>query len=101
MKPQDPAFKLAVLHTTTHIHRDPLTGLITTPTSSDIPASYEEEAATDEPKPKINRPLRTAYVLHRAKDGFAGRGNTVASYTELNRQVRIPISDPPYSMNNP
>ncbi|KAF8602544.1 nucleotide-diphospho-sugar transferase [Ceratobasidium sp. AG-I] len=87
LKPQDPAFKLAVLHTTTHIHRDPLTGLITTPTSPDIPASYEEEVPRDEPKTKTNRPLRTAYVLHRAKDGFAGRGNTVASYTELNRQA--------------
>ncbi|CAE6491290.1 unnamed protein product [Rhizoctonia solani] len=87
LKAQDPAFKLAVLHATTHVHRDPLTGLITTsPISPEIPQPYDEEGRQEVPNP-TNRPLRTAHVVHRAKDGFAGRGNTVAGYMELNRQV--------------
>ncbi|KAG8733352.1 hypothetical protein FRC11_006956 [Ceratobasidium sp. 423] len=87
LKPQDPAFKLAVLHATTHVHRDPLIGSITTsPTSPEVPQPYDEEATREAPK-STNKPLRTAYIVHRTKDGFAGRGNTVAGYMELNRQV--------------
>ncbi|QRV79833.1 translation initiation factor eIF-2B gamma subunit [Ceratobasidium sp. AG-Ba] len=89
--PKDPAFRLAVLHTTMHVHRDPLTGMITTaPTSPDMHTPYEDEAEAKEEgeaKVKIGRPLRTAYVVHRAKNGFAARGNTIAGYMELNRQA--------------
>ncbi|KAH7339991.1 nucleotide-diphospho-sugar transferase [Rhizoctonia solani] len=88
LKPQDPAFELAVLHATTHVHRDSLTGMIvTSPTSTEIPQPYDEEVSREVSKSTNSKPLRTAYVVHRAKDGFAGRGNTVAGYMELNRQV--------------
>ncbi|QRV94463.1 translation initiation factor eIF-2B gamma subunit [Ceratobasidium sp. AG-Ba] len=89
--PKDPAFRLAVLHATMHVHRDPLTGMITTaPTSPDMHTPYEDEAEAKEEgeaKVKIGRPLRTAYVVHRAKNGFAARGNTISGYMELNRQA--------------
>ncbi|KAG8704030.1 hypothetical protein FRC08_002489 [Ceratobasidium sp. 394] len=88
LKPQDPALRLAVLHTTTHVHRDPLTGMITNaPTSPEIPTPYDDDHTTEDGKTKVGKPLRTAYVVHRAKDGFAGRGNTIPGYVELNRQA--------------
>ncbi|KDN37333.1 hypothetical protein RSAG8_10221, partial [Rhizoctonia solani AG-8 WAC10335] len=88
LKPQDPAFKLAVIHATTHVHRDPLTGMATTSrTSPEIPQPYDDEANREVSKSTDGRPLRPAYVVHHAKDGFAGRGNTLAGYMELNRQV--------------
>jgi hypothetical protein len=78
-----------MLHATTHVQRDPLTGMITTsPTSSEIPQPYDEEFTQEVPKSTGSKPLRTAYVVHRAKDGFSGRGNTISGYMELNRQVR-------------
>ncbi|KAG8713121.1 hypothetical protein FRC09_019068 [Ceratobasidium sp. 395] len=87
LKPQDPYLRLAVLHTTAYIHRDPLTGAITNaPTSPEMPTPYEDDPSTKD-KAQVGRPLRTAYVAHRAKDGFAGRGNTVPGYMELNRQA--------------
>ncbi|KAG8700546.1 hypothetical protein FRC09_005893 [Ceratobasidium sp. 395] len=87
LKPQDPYLRLAVLHTTAYIHRDPLTGAITNaPTSPEMPTPYEDDPSTKD-KAQIGRPLRTAYVVHRAKDGFAGRGNTVPGYMDLNRQA--------------
>ncbi|KAG8741172.1 hypothetical protein FRC10_003217 [Ceratobasidium sp. 414] len=87
LKPQDPTLRLAVLHTTTHIHRDPITGMITNaPTSPEIPTPYDDDH-TEEGKAQVGKPLRTAYVVHRAKDGFAGRGNTIPGYMELNRQA--------------
>ncbi|KAB5591291.1 UDP-3-O-[3-hydroxymyristoyl] glucosamine N-acyltransferase [Ceratobasidium theobromae] len=92
LKPEDPALKLAILHTTTHVHRDPLTGMVSAAqASSEMPQSFDEEA-TREIKPTLNRPLRTAFVVHRAKDGFAGRGNTIGSYMELNRQLLAQIA---------
>ncbi|KAG8782483.1 hypothetical protein FRC12_020773 [Ceratobasidium sp. 428] len=87
LKPQDPYLRLAVLHTTAYIHRDPLTGAITNaPTSPEMPTPYEDDPSTKD-KAQVGRPLRTAYVVHCAKDGFAGRGNTVSGYMELNRQA--------------
>ncbi|CAE6360565.1 unnamed protein product [Rhizoctonia solani] len=87
LKPQDPALKLAVLHATTHVHRDPSTGIIiTAPSLPEVPQPYDDEA-TRGVSQSANRPLRTAYVVHHAKDGFTGRGSTLAGYMELNRQV--------------
>ncbi|KAL5631137.1 hypothetical protein ACGC1H_006840 [Rhizoctonia solani] len=88
LKHQDPAFKLAVLHTTSHVHRDPLTGMIaTSPSLPEIPQPYDDEVTRQVSQSTNSRPLRTAYVVHHAKDGFAGRGNTLAGYMELNRQT--------------
>jgi hypothetical protein len=33
--------------------------------------------------------VRCGVTLHRMKDGYAGRANTVGAYFELNRQVPI------------
>ncbi|CAE6345581.1 unnamed protein product [Rhizoctonia solani] len=88
LKHHDPAFKLAVLHATTHVHRDPLTGMITTsPSLPEIPQPYDDEVTRQVSQSTNSRPLRTAYVVHHAKDGFVGRGNTLAGYMELNRQA--------------
>ncbi|CEL62112.1 putative translation initiation factor eIF-2B subunit gamma OS=Schizosaccharomyces pombe (strain 972 / ATCC 24843) GN=tif223 PE=1 SV=2 [Rhizoctonia solani AG-1 IB] len=101
LKPQDPAFKLAMLHATTHVQRDPLTGMITTsPTSSEIPQPYDEEFTQEVPKSTGSKPLRTAYVVHRAKDGFSGRGNTISGYMELNRQVLSQLASKANSTRN-
>ncbi|CAE6352747.1 unnamed protein product [Rhizoctonia solani] len=93
LKPQDPVFRLAMLHATTHVQRDPLTGMITTsPASPEIPQPYDEEFNQEVPRPTGGKPLRTAYVVHRAKDGFSGRGNTISGYMELNHQVLTQIA---------
>ncbi|KAF8684073.1 Nucleotidyl transferase [Rhizoctonia solani] len=98
LKPQDPVLKLAMLHATTHVERDLVTGMIiTSPTSSEIPQPYDEEVTPEVPKSTGSKPLRTAYVLHRAKDGFSGRGNTIPGYMELNRQVLAQITSKSHS----
>ncbi|QRW21840.1 translation initiation factor eIF-2B gamma subunit [Rhizoctonia solani] len=98
LKPQDPVLKLAMLHATTHVERDLVTGMIiTSPTSSEIPQPYDEEVTPEVPKSMGSKPLRTAYVLHRAKDGFSGRGNTIPGYMELNRQVLAQITSKSHS----
>ncbi|CAE6462552.1 unnamed protein product [Rhizoctonia solani] len=98
LKPQDPAFKLAMLHATTHVHRDPLTGMIiTSPISTEIPQPYDGEVTQKVSKTANTKPLRTAYVVHRTKDGFAGRGNTVSGYMELNRQVLAQLASKNHS----
>ncbi|KAJ1304956.1 hypothetical protein OPQ81_006088 [Rhizoctonia solani] len=97
LKPHDPAFKLAVLHATTHVHRDPWRGMITTsPAPPEMPQTYDD-VTREIPKSTDGRPLRTVYVVHHAKDGFAGRGNTVAGYMELNRQVLAQLASKHHS----
>lgn len=80
----------SVAHSTTNdsdLFKSPqhsIDGRATSPPGSDDdhPTNELEEDPTD---PKL---LTIGVTLHRMKDGYAGRANTIGSFFELNRQVR-------------
>ncbi|CAE6479701.1 unnamed protein product [Rhizoctonia solani] len=99
LKPKEPAFKLAVVHTTTHLHRDLSTGMAAaSSTSPEVPQPYDDDTTREVRQSVEIRPLRLAYIVHEPKDGFAGRGNTVAGYMELNRQVLVQLASKHHSI---
>lgn len=53
------------------------------------PHSASNHAAKEDVQEGLVDPnsLRCGVTLHRMKDGYAGRANTVGAYFELNRQV--------------
>lgn len=49
-----------------------------------------KDAGDDSEDDRVDpKKLRCGVALHRTKDGYAGRANTIGGYFELNRQVRL------------
>lgn len=78
-----PNLTVALAHSTLRIHLSNATrigALISAPASPD---------EGDEDRRTTPASLRVGLVIHRARDGYAARANTLQSFLDLNRQVNV------------
>lgn len=77
--------RIALQHSTLHTHvaKDGRRGLTSEPNTAPSSPIEEEDEADD------SASLRVGVVVHGASEGFAARANTLHSYLELNRHVRL------------
>ena len=88
-----PSQGLALQHATLHTRSTQPSLHVSSASSAGEPRTAPSSPIDSEEDLEDRASLRVGMVVHRTEDGYASRANTLYSYLELNRHVRI-VQDP-------